>query len=478
MTRTKQSDISQKKSAKRHAHLVGIKGVAMAALAVYLSEAGYTVTGSDVPEHFPTQDELETKGIRVEAGFDASRVQGVNKPDVLYYTGAHGGRDNVEVVAAKNAGVPVYPHGQALGNIMENSRAIVVAGSHGKTTTSAMIAALLTHAKFRPSYAIGCGSIGGLGAAGHKGESDWFIAEGDEYITDPTHDATPRFLWLTPEILVVTNIDYDHPDAYADLRKVQDAFVTLQQKSGVTIYNADDKNSVVLMGSGKVISYGFSPNAEYRITRVADGRERMFFSLEERGVSLGEFTLKVPGKHNVLNATAAMIAAHIAGVSWDVLRESLLTFTGTKRRFERLGSENGVMWYDDYAHHPTEIAATLKAARMWYPDSRIIAVFQPHTYSRTKSLLGEFGRAFADCDTVLLTDIYASAREHDTLGINGNTLVLETAKNHRDVHFVKDKNAIVEKLKALIKPGDVVVFMGAGDIYNWEGEIIEAVTKG
>ncbi len=474
----KQSSVPSKKSTRRHAHLVGIKGVAMAALAVYLSEAGYKVTGSDVPKHFPTQDELEAKGIPVEEGFDASRVQGVNKPDVLYYTGAHGGRDNAEVVAAKSAGVPVYPHGQGLGNIMEGSRAVVVAGSHGKTTTSAMIAALLTHAKFRPSYAIGCGSIGGLGAAGHKGESGWFIAEGDEYITDPTHDTTPRFHWLTPEILVVTNIDYDHPDAYADLQKVQDAFVALQQKSGITIYNADDKNSAVLARSGKVTSYGFSPNAEYRIVRVADGRERMFFSLEERGVSLGEFTLKVPGRHNVLNATAAMIASHIAGVGWDVLREGLLTFTGTKRRFERLGLDGGVVWYDDYAHHPTEIAATLKAARTWYPDSRIIAVFQPHTYSRTKSLLNEFGRAFTDCDTVLFTDIYASAREHDTLGIHGNTLVFETAKNHHDAHFVKDKNAVIEKLKTLIKPGDVVIFMGAGDIYNWEGEIIASVTKG
>jgi len=474
----KQQKITSKKTYRSHAHLVGIKGVAMAALAVYLAEAGYKVTGSDVPENFPTQDELEKKGISVDTGFDALRIQGKNKPDVLFYTGAHGGRDNVEVVCAKNAGISVYPHGQALGNIMENSRAIVVSGSHGKTTTSAMIAVLLAHAQYKPSYAIGCGSIGGLGAAGHKGESDWFIAEGDEYITDPTHDTTPRFLWLTPEILVVTNIDYDHPDAYAGLPVVQEAFRALQHKSGVTIYNADDKNSAVLAGSGKVITYGFSPVSEYRITRVADGRERMFFSLEERGVSLGEFTLKVPGRHNVLNAVAAMVASHIAGVSWDILREGLLAFTGTKRRFERLESENGVVWYDDYAHHPTEITATLTAARVWYPTSRIIAVFQPHTYSRTKSLLAEFSHAFTSCDIVLLTDIYASAREHDTLGINGNTLVLETAKNHRDVRFVKDKSAIIETLRGLVKPGDVVVFMGAGDIYNWEGEIIEAVKKG
>lgn len=452
----------------KKAHLVGIKGIAMAALAVYLKESGYTVTGADIEDDFPTKEELE--GIRIYTGFDEKRILQI-QPDVVYYTGAHGGRDNPEVKCAIEEGILVFPHGKALGQIMKDSRQIVVSGSHGKTTTSAMIAMLLTHANLKPSYAIGCGSIGGLGAAGHKGKGDWFVAEGDEYITDPGHDPTPRFMWLEPEILVVTNIDYDHPDAYPNLRAVQVAFAALGKKAGEIIVNADDANSRMLASE---LTYGFSPASAYRITHIGMGVERSFFSLEERGVSLGEFTIKVPGRHNVLNATAAMIAAHQAGVSWDELRRGILAFTGTKRRFEKIGERRGVAFIDDYAHHPAEIAATLAAARSWYPDRRIIVVFQPHTYSRTNALLTEFSKSFGDANLVFLTEIYASARESDTLGLTETTLVTETAKHHCEVFYTKDKQAVGQLLSKTLEVNDVVIFMGAGDIYNWGSEIYES----
>lgn len=452
---------------RKHAHLVGIKGVAMAALAVYLTEQGFRVTGSDVTDQFPTDEELRRIGVTVLPGFDPVHVQGKNKPDVVYYTGAHGGRDNPEVQAALAEGIPVAPHGQALGTLMTGSRQIVVTGSHGKTTTSAMIATLLTHAHLDPSYAIGCGTISGHLAAGHKGASDWFVAEGDEYITDPNHDPTPRFLWTSPEILVVTNIDFDHPDAYPDLTAVGEAFLKLQRKSKITIMNADDANSRILQGGQTVLSFGYSPASDFCITHVGVGRERMFFRLEERGVFVGEFTIKTPGRHNIANATAALVAAHTAGVGWDELRDGLLEFTGTKRRFEKLGETGGVTFYDDYAHHPAEIRATLAAARLWYPKERIIAVFQPHTYSRTKALLSEFAHAFADADTVILSDIYASAREHDTLGIDGSTLVAETAKHHPHVVYGKGYTEVATCLNKEARPGDIVICMGAGDIYMW-----------
>lgn len=457
-----------------HAHLVGIKGVAMAALATYLHDRGVMVTGSDIADDFPTKDELVKSGISIFSGFDGSRMQGNTKPDVVYYTGAHNGRDNVEVKAAVVEGIPAFPHGQGLGDIMKDSRQIVVSGSHGKTTTSAMIAVLLSQAKFDPSYAIGCGSIPGLGAAGAYGKSDWFVAEGDEYVTDPGHDQTPRFMWLSPEILVVTNIDYDHPDAYPSLDAVKAAFTALQKKSASVVFNADDPNCAVLAKRDTDMTYGFSPAADYRITNVGTGNERMFFTLEERGVSLGEFSIKVPGRHNVANAVAAMIAAHTAGIGWDVLREGIRSFRGTKRRFEKLGEHKGTVFYDDYAHHPAEIAATLKAARSWYPDKRIIAVFQPHTYSRTKSLLSEFGSAFSNADVVITTQIYASAREHDTLGIDGMTLVRELATHHTDVRYAQDKHDVSVVLDGLSGDNDVVIFMGAGDIYNWEDDILRA----
>lgn len=456
----------------KRVHVVGIKGVAMTALALYLSEQGAIVTGSDVPDAFPTDDALCTRHIEIFPGFDPKRIETL-QPDVVYYTGAHNGRENPEVVKALALGIPSFPHGKALGELMNASQGIVVAGCHGKTTTSAMVATILSVAGKDPSYAIGCGWIGGLGAPGHWGKGKFFVAEGDEYITDPRHDMTPRFLWLDPEILLVTNVDYDHPDAYTNLAHVQKTFGLLAQKSKTVILNRDDPNSRPLVNS-EAITYGLSPGAMYQVTKIGSGRERMFFTLTERGVEVGEFALKVPGAHNVVNAAGAAVASAHAGIAWDDIRRGLLAFTGTKRRFEKIGEVDGVTYYDDYAHHPAEIRATLAATRSWYPDRKIIAVFQPHTYSRTQALLPEFARAFGDSDTVILTDIYASAREHDTLGINGTTLVTETQKNHRDVLFAPDKEAVSQALSRTATKGSVVVFMGAGDIYLWAGAILKS----
>ncbi len=463
-----------KKQGKRHIHFVGIKGVAMAALALFCAGRGDTVTGSDTAETFPTDRELLDAGITVMTGFDADHVDTAHRPQAVYFTGAHGGRDNIEVRTALRLGIPTYPHGIALGREAEGIRQIVVAGCHGKTTTSAMIATILEEAGFKPSYAIGCGAITGRGPAGKAGSGGWIVLEGDEYVTDPGHDPTPRFAWLSPEILVVTNIDYDHPDAYADLEAVRDAFKKLSgnvKRGGITITNADDAHSRGIAESDSE-SFGRSPEASYRIASVSQGPKRMFFTLTHGGIEIGEFVLHVPGLHNVSNAGAALIAAHEAGVPWDRARDGLAAFRGTARRFEELGVKNGVTYIDDYAHHPAEIQSTLSAARGWFGRSRIITVFQPHTYSRTKALLDRFSRSFADADTVLLTDIYASAREHDTLGITGKSLADATSAVHRDVRYCPDVHAVRKVLDAMTKPGDAVIFMGAGDIYNWSRDIV------
>ncbi len=442
-------------------YFVGIKGVAQAALAIYCKEAGIRVGGCDTEEEFPTDQELAKAKISFDRGFDPKFLR--KNADLVVYTGAHAGSDNPVVKKAEELGIRTLPHGRALGAVMEGKRQITVAGSHGKTTTAAMIATILRTAGKDPSYAIGCGSIGGIGAAGHFGRGEFFVAEGDEYVTDSGHDQTPRFLWQKPEIAVVTNIDFDHPDAYADLKAVQEAFVALQQKSEGKIINADDKKSNVLSGT----SFGFSPMADFRVSHVGVGNERMFFTLEKNGMELGEFSLKVPGKHNVLNAAAAVAACQTLGFSMSDIRKGLLTFTGTKRRFEKIGESNGIIFYDDYAHHPAEIRATLAGAKAWYPGKNIIAVFQPHTYSRTKALLGDFSRSFADADEVILTDVYASAREHDTLGITGKTLVAETLKHHKNVRYGENFLDVVGILDREAKPGDIVILMGAGNIYMW-----------
>lgn len=464
----------------KRAYFVGIKGVAQCALALYMKQKGVDVLGSDVPDIFPTDEELSRAYISIFTEFSSYRFQGDYIPDVVIYTGAHKGRENVEVLSAIAAGIPAYPNGQALGIVMEPYRQIAVGGSHGKTTTSAMIATILKTAHFDPSYAIGCGSIGGLDSTGAYGKGPWFVAEADEYITDPGHDKTPRFLWMKPEIFVVTNIDFDHPDAYSDIRAVQHAFKTLQDNQvgqQVTIVNRDNPESDILLHGPNVITYGFSPRADFCITHVGDGKERMFFTVTQHGIEVGEFTLKVSGKHNVANATAAVIAAHIAGVTWTDIRLGLLAFTGTKRRFEKIAQLDSVVFYDDYAHHPNEIAATIAGARRWYPDQRIIAIFQPHTYSRTKALLSEFAVALSGADVTILTDIYASARESDTLGITSGTLIEQVAQRSQNVYFAPTEQQVTAKLIQELKPNDVVIFMGAGDIFTWEKFVIEKLTK-
>lgn len=455
----------------KRVHFVGIKGVAMSALALWYKEAGYSVTGSDISDEFPTDEILSQNGITV-LDFSPKNITNI-RPDLVIYTGAHGGRQNDEVVAAEAVGIPALPHGKALGSVMKSAFQISVAGSHGKTTTSAMVATVLALSGQDPSWAIGCGMIRGLGFPGHFGKGKIFVAEADEYITDPGHDATPRFLWQNPDILVVTNIDYDHPDAYSTLSDVQEAFVNLQGKqkeNGTTIINADDRASEVLRTNA--VTYGTTQSADYQVTGIRFGPQRTYFTLHERGMEVGEFTLKIPGKHNALNAAAAVIACRLAGVSWQDCKKYLAQFGGTKRRFEMIGEVDGVRIIDDYAHHPDEIRATLAAAHTWYPDKRIFAVFQPHTYSRTRALLSEFAKSFANAYEVILTDIYASAREHETLGINGKTLVSETAKYHRNVYYEPDYGAVSKLLHEHMGPGDIVLFMGAGNIYTWGRKLI------
>ena len=460
----------------KHLYYVGIKGVAMAALAIYCREKGMKVSGCDTEEEFPTDEELAKSKIPVDVGFDPTILP--KKTDLVIYTGAHGGSDNPVVVHARERGIETLSHGQALGMYMEGKKQITVAGSHGKTTIGAMIATILKEAHKDPSYAIGCGAITGLGPAGHFGKGDWFVAEGDEYVTDPGHDETPRFLWTKPEILVVSNIDFDHPDVYENLVGVQEAFQKLQnQQIGqeLTVVNIDDEASKPLLSASNVMTYGFSPRADTRITHVGIGKERVFFRLEQKGMIVGEFTLKVPGRHNALNATAAALACRVVGLSWDEIRRGLLAFDGTKRRFDKLAEVGGITYIDDYAHHPREIMATLAAAKQWYLGRHIIAVFQPHTYSRTKALLADFSRAFTDAHAVILTDIYASARETDTLGITGQTLATETVKYHPSVRFGKDSKAVSDILESTVHPGDIVLFMGAGDIYSWAHKIVKSV---
>ena len=461
-------------------HFVGIKGVAMTALAIYCKEKGIVVTGSDVEEEFPTKESLEKAGIVPLSGFSKEHILSFEKPDLVIFTGAHGGKDNIEVGVARDMGIEVMPHGRALGYFMDGSVQISVAGSHGKTTTTAMIATILSGAGRDPSYTVGCGDVRDLGLPGHFGKGSEFVSEADEYSTDPTHDSTPRFLWQHPDVMVVTNIDYDHPDAYSNLEEVQAAFLLLQnQQKGVrvTVVNADDEKSTVLFNqtNSTVVSYGFSEKADYRPHNVRMKEGETSFSCQLRGTDIGSFSLSIPGRFNIANACGAIAATHALNVPWEDIRKGLQAFQGTKRRFEFIGKGDGIKVYDDYAHHPHEIEATLEGVRGWYPTSRIITIFQPHTFSRTKALLTEFSVCFKNSDIILIPDIYASAREYEDLGMTSEVLVEAIAQHQKDVFSVKDLSGTLSYLKTNRQDGDIILCMGAGDIYGWGRKIITMI---
>jgi len=464
----------------KRAYFVGIKGVGMTAAAVYLKESGWDVLGSDVLDKFPTDTILQNYKIPVLEGFTKDNIKGFF--DVVVVTGAHGGMTNIEAQTASEKGLKTMMHGQFLGELAKNKIGISVAGSHGKTTTAALVASLLTHTGLNPSYAVGTAAINDLGAAGHYGGGKFFVSEADEYVTCPATDKTARFLWQNPSVIVLTNIEYDHPDVYESVEHVFDAFMQFIKKlppNGTLVACIDDANASKLISEVSVptITYGFSPRADYHITHRYTGDGVSFFTVGHNTVEIGEFMLKIAGKHNVLNALGAALAVHVVGVSFEQIKKNIMKFTGTKRRFECISQIGNNILYDDYAHHPSEIKATLRAFREWFPKRRIVLIFQPHTFSRTKSLLPQFADSFSDADMVMIPDIYPSAREpHDT-HISSKILVAKACAHHKNILYTKNKEELVGHLSHALLSSDVVVTMGAGDIYLWHKDILKVLKE-
>lgn len=460
----------------KHIHFVGIKGVGMTPLAIIAHEAGSLVTGSDVAEEYITDKALQELSIPITTTFAAENIE---EADLVIATGAHGGLMNPEVMAAKARNIPVLMQGQAVGLFMQgklfgkNWIGISVAGSHGKTTTTAMIATILKEVHRDPTYIIGTSDIPSLGLPGHFGKGEAFVAEADEYVTDPVQDKTPKFLWQHPKILVITNIELDHPDIYASVDAVREAFLKFAHQlptDGIVIACGDNEQVRNLMKeyTGKIITYGFSPQNDYVVKRVSISGPQTFFWLEKDGVSLGEVTLRVIGEHNALNATASLVAAQEMGLSFEESKKAIREFSGTKRRLEVIGTtRHGAVLFDDYAHHPTEIQTSIKALKASYPDKKVTIIFQPHTYSRTKILFHEFTTAFKEADRVLLMDIYASARETIDPSVSSALLTQEIKKTYQQVVHTPTRNNVLQYLTIhQPTPRDVIVTMGAGDVYK------------
>ncbi len=458
-------------------HFVGIKGVGMTPLAIIAKEAGINVTGSDVNEVFITDEPLKNAGIKSFTEFSPDHI--TDDINLVITTGAHGGFQNPEVLKAKEMNIPVLTQGEAVGVFMDGTilgrktLGISVAGTHGKTTTTAMIATVLKKSKQDPSYVIGTSTIPSLGNAGHYGKGNYFVAEADEYATEPMSDRRAKFFWQHPNIAVITNIELDHPDIYENVSVMRNTFLQFAQQiptEGVLVACGDDHEVRTLLKeyTGRVITYGFSPANDFIIEHTSFSAQSTFFRVKAYGTSLGEFFLHVSGEHNCLNALASIIVGFEVGLSLDVISKSLAEFKGTKRRLEFIRTlETGALLYDDYGHHPTEIQKTLAGLRSVYPKKKITCIFQPHTYSRTKVLFEEFSRAFQEADEVIIIDIYPSMREQPDSSVSSKLLVESIKKHHRSALFLPKLHDVVKYIDEK-RPGEgtVVVTMGAGDIYK------------
>lgn len=463
-------------------HFVGIKGVGMTPLAIIAKEAGIKVTGSDLTDEFITDEVLKKSGITLLEGFSKTNIKNV---DLVIATGAHGGFENEEVKEAKRKNIKVLTQGEAVGIFMDGKiferkfDGISIAGSHGKTTTTALTAAIFKESGVDPSFIIGTGNIPFLGSSGHYGKGNYFIAEADEYATEPTFNKKSKFLWQYPKIAVFTNIDFDHPDLFNSIEEVKNAFFAFATqvafKNGVLVVNGDDIHIKKTLENytGEKITFGFSPRNDYVITKINVSDFQTFFWVETHGVSLGEFAIKLVGEHNALNALAAAIVALQAGIKLEEIKKTLKVFSGTKRRFEHVGELfSGALLYDDYAHHPTEIKKTLRAFRQVFPKNQIICIFQPHTHSRTEKLFDEFSYSFNDANLLILTDIYPSSREKDSdYSISSKKLFEKISRFKNQVMFLAKPQDVIEYIRQKqYKKDTIVITMGAGDIYKiWKG---------
>jgi len=437
-------------------HFVGIGGIGMSGIAEVLLNLGYKVSGSDLRGSEIT-DRLAALGGEIFFGHARENVQ---HADVVVISSAvHD--DNPEVIEAHERLIPVIPRAEMLAELMRMKYGIAVAGTHGKTTTTSMVATILSKGGIDPTIVIG-GRLNSLGTNARLGQGQFLVAEADE--------SDGSFLLLSPTIAVVTNIDADHLDFYSGIEEIKDTFVEFINKIpfyGLAVLCLDNGNIADILPRVKkrFASYGLSAQADFRATDVRLSGFTTSFVAHHKGVRLGEITFAMPGAHNVLNALAAIAVATELDISFETIREGFASFGGVGRRFQLKGGADGIMVVDDYGHHPTEIRATLAAAKSGW-DRRLVVVFQPHRYSRTKELFEEFVKAFHDADVLILTDIYP-AGEAPIEGVSAEGLAGRIRRHgHREVSWIPERDKLCAHLDELLKPGDILLTLGAGNVWQ------------
>ncbi|MBU1087779.1 MAG: UDP-N-acetylmuramate--L-alanine ligase [Candidatus Omnitrophica bacterium] len=450
----------------KRVHFVGIGGVGMSALAQLLLEQGYYVIGSDLKKSKNT-DRLESLGAII---FFSHQTENLKDVDILVYSSCIRD-DNPEIMAAKKKNIKIIKRGLLLCFLMQGKQGIAIAGAHGKTTTTSLISLLLTTAELNPSFAIGA-DVEALGGNARHGSGEYFVAEADE--------SDGSFLCLRPDYALITNIDKEHLDFYQDMahivRTYAEFIANLNPKGSLFCYGEDQHLKQALKSyTGQLVTYGFAEDCDVRAVNTRFWDMQSEFECVYRDEISIKFKLSVPGQHNILNALACIALGIKLGIDLDIIQKTLEEFKGAKRRFEVRSKNNRVIIVDDYAHHPTEINATLQAAKSW-KDRRLVGVFQPHRYSRTKFLQEEFAHCFDYADQIIITDIYA-ASEQPIKGIAARTIYDQVKKSgHKNVFF-SPRNELKQHLLDNVQDGDLLMLLGAGDINDLSEELSENFSK-
>jgi UDP-N-acetylmuramate--alanine ligase len=447
-------------------HFVGIGGIGMSGIAEILLDQGFAISGSDKALSEVT-DRLQQLGAEIEEGHNASNLP--VDADALVYSSAVG-PENPEVAEAQRRSIPIIRRAEMLAEVMRLKYGIGIAGTHGKTTTTSMISLVLIEGKLDPTVIVG-GKLSGLGGTNARlGHGDFIVVEADEF--------DRSFLSITPTIAVMTTLETDHLDCYRDLEDIKSAFVQFAGKVpfyGFIVLCLDEpalQDIMPQLARKKLITYGFNPQADVQAVDIRHKNNTSTFMVVRKDKELGGVTLQIPGKHNVQNALAAIAVGLELGVSFQDVKSGIEKFTGVYRRWEKKGEVNGITVYDDYAHHPTECRATLAGVKAGW-RRRVVCVFQPHLYSRTRDFYEEFGKAFLLSDVLVVTDVYP-AREEPIQGVSGE-LIANAAKQygHKDVRYVANKKKVPETLQAICRPDDIVITMGAGDIWKYGEEFLK-----
>ncbi|MCR4417455.1 MAG: UDP-N-acetylmuramate--L-alanine ligase [Ignavibacteria bacterium] len=447
----------------RKVHMIGIGGIGMSGIAEVLLAMNFKVSGSDRSLSEIT-DRLASLGAEI---YEGHRAENLKDADVVVYSSAVT-MDNVEIQEALKRKIPVIKRSEMLAELMRLKYGIGIAGTHGKTTTTSMVGLVMLEAGFDPTVIVG-GKLSGLGGTNARlGKGEFIVVEADEF--------DRSFLQLTPVIAAITTLEKEHLDIYKDLDDIKAAFVEFANKVpfyGFVVLCLDEEGlrEILPQINRKVITYGLSAQADIRAYDISFFETYSKFKVRYKGETLGEIELNVPGIHNVKNSLVAVTIAKELGVDFETIKLALKKFTGVYRRFEIKADINNILVIDDYAHHPTEVAATLSAIRTGW-DRRVVAVFQPHLYTRTRDFYQDFAKAFLDSDVFICTDVYP-AREIPIQGISGK-LITDAAEKfgHKNVIYIPDKKEIPDRLLQIVEPGDVVVTMGAGDIWKFGEEFI------